>query len=312
MELDAAIEKLEQYLLSIAKQCCENHLLINPNKTKLLFLGTRQILKRLPQNPSISFLGTTLKPVTSAKDLGVILDPHLTYDHHISKTVSSCFSKLYQINRVKESFDNDTLKLLISSLVFSKMQYCSIVWPNTSTENINKLQSIQNFASKIVTNSRKFDQVTPLLRQLNWLPVKQLLYYRDCVLTYKCLNGLAPKYLVDKFTKCSSIHVRHTHNRDLLYIPLYKTATGQRTFTYRGTSIWNNLDTDLKKCGSLQTFKETIEASFRASLNIKFYKFFLFLSALVDDFILSNYALYYCKLILKSPLGRIDIDIKVY
>ena len=92
-----------------------------------------------------------------------------------------------------------------------------------------------------------------------------------------------------------------------------KTATGQRTFAYRGTSIWNNLDTDLKKCSSLQTFKETIEASFRASLNIKFYKkFFLFLSALVDDFILSNYALYYCKLILKSPLGRIDIDIKVY
>ena len=36
-------------------------------------------------------------------DLGVILDPHLTYDHHISKTVSSCFSKLYQINRVKKT-----------------------------------------------------------------------------------------------------------------------------------------------------------------------------------------------------------------
>ena len=205
------------------------------DKTKLLFLGTRQMLNRLPQNPSISFLGTTLKPVTSAKDLGVILDPHLTYDHHISKTVSSCFSKLYQIDRVKESLDKDTL------------------------QNINKLQSIQNFASKIVTNSRKFDHVTPLLRQLNWLLVKQLLYDRDCVLTCKCLNGLAPKYLVDKFTKRSSIHVRHTCNRDLLYTQLYKTATGQRTFAYRGTSIWNNLDNDLKKCRSLQTFKETIK-----------------------------------------------------
>ena len=98
------------------------------------------------------------------------------------------------------------------------MLYYSIVWSNTSTQNINKLQSIQNFASKIVTIFRKFDQVTPLLRQLNWLLVKQLLYYRDCVLTYKCLNGLAPKYLVDEFTKRSSIHVSHTRNRDLLYI----------------------------------------------------------------------------------------------
>ena len=70
------------------------------------------------------------------------------------------------------------------------------------------MQSIQNFASKIVTNSRKFDHVTPLLHLLNWLPVNQLLYsvIGDAVLTYKCFNGLAPKYLVGKFTKRSSIH----------------------------------------------------------------------------------------------------------
>ena len=66
------------------------------------------MLNRLPQNLSMSFLGATLKPVASAKDLGVILDPHLTYDHRISNTVSSRFSKLYQVNRVKESFDKDT------------------------------------------------------------------------------------------------------------------------------------------------------------------------------------------------------------
>ena len=77
------------------------------------------------------------------------------------------------------------------------MLNCSTVWFLTSTQNINKLQSIQNLASKVVTNSREFDHVTPLLGKLNWLPVKQLLYYRDSVLTCKCLNGLAPKYLVD-------------------------------------------------------------------------------------------------------------------
>ena len=55
IELDAAIEKLEQDLLSVAQWCCENHLLINPDKTKLLFLGSRQTLSKLPQNPSISF-----------------------------------------------------------------------------------------------------------------------------------------------------------------------------------------------------------------------------------------------------------------
>ena len=114
--------------------------------------------------------------LVSAKDLGVFLDPHLTYYHHISCVVSSCFAKLCQINRVKRSFDRETLELLITSLVFSKMLYCSSVWSNTTLQNINRLQSIQNFASKIVTNSRKFDHVTPLLRELNWLPVKEQIY----------------------------------------------------------------------------------------------------------------------------------------
>ena len=124
---------------------------------------------------------------------------------------------------------------------------------------INILQWIQNFASKIVTNSRKFDHVTPLLRHLNWLPVKQRLYYRDSVLTYKCFKGLTPKYRVDKLTKCSSIYARHTRKRDLLRIPLYRIASDQHTSAYSGTSIWNNLDNDIKQCVSLQSLKQAIK-----------------------------------------------------
>ena len=108
--------------------------------------------------------------------------------------------------------------------------------------------------------------MTPLLRQLNWLPVKQLLYYRDSVLTYKCFKGLAPKHLVDKLTNRSSIHARHTRKGDLSHIPLYRTVSGQRIFAYRGTSMWNNLENDIKQCVSLQSFKQ---ATFRASLFIE-------------------------------------------
>ena len=253
-DLNSAIGKLEQDLRNVAQWCCANNLLINPSKTKLLFIGTRQLMARLPELPQVSFLGSTLHPVTSAKDLGVILDPNLSYDQHITHVVSSCFSKLYQINRVRGSFDEDTLKLLITSLVFGKMLYCSTVWSNTSSGNINKLQSIQNFASKIVTNSKKYDHVTPLLRQLNWLPVKQMLYLKDAVMTYKCVYGLAPLYLSVKLTKRSNIHSRNTRKRDSLNIPLFRTTAGQRTFQYRAASIWNNLDSQMKNY-SLKKFK---------------------------------------------------------
>ena len=43
-----------------------------------------------------------------------------------------------------------------------------------------------------------------------------------------------------------------TRNSNLLQIPLYSTASGQRTFKYRAVKIWNQLSTDLKEI----SFKE--------------------------------------------------------
>ena len=83
---------------------------------------------------------------------------------------------------------------------------------NTSSNNINKLQSVQNFACRVISGVRKFDHITPALRELNWLPVEKLLLERETVMAYKCLNGLAPDYLVDKFIKRSDIHDGSTRN----------------------------------------------------------------------------------------------------
>jgi hypothetical protein len=81
-------------------------------------------------------------------------------------------------------------------------------------------------------------------------------------MAYKCLNGLAPDYLVYlgtyPFIKRSDIHDRSTRNHDLLDIPLYRTAAGQRTFNYRGGKIWNDLDDKLKNITSITIFKKEL------------------------------------------------------
>ena len=247
-EIETASRKIEKDLHRVATRCCQNNLLINPEKTEfLLLVVTRQLMDKMPTFPSLSFLGKTQKPVDSAKDLGVTLNSHLTYISHISNLFSTCISKLCQINRVKQSFNKDTLILMITSLDFNKLFYCSCVWSSTSAANINKLQLVQSFASKIVRGTRKFHPVTPLLRQLKGLRVEQILYLRDDVMAYKCINGLAPSHLLNKIARRTQIHNRHTRNRNSLQIPLFKTATGQRTFTYRIASIWNNLSENLKQ-----------------------------------------------------------------
>ncbi|CAH3180290.1 unnamed protein product, partial [Porites lobata] len=59
-----------------------------------------------------------------------------------------------------------TLITIINSLVFSKFLYCSLVWANTTKKTIELLQTVQNFAARIVSGTRKFDHVTPILKQL--------------------------------------------------------------------------------------------------------------------------------------------------
>ena len=71
--------------------CCENLLLINPDKAKFMLIGIRQLMSSHSVDLSVSFMGRTLTPVDSARDLGVIMDSHLTYDSHISYLVSSCY-----------------------------------------------------------------------------------------------------------------------------------------------------------------------------------------------------------------------------
>ena len=121
-------------------------------------------------------LPVILGPLTNLINSSLMLGK---YDDHISKLSSTCINKLCQISRVKESFVKKTLISLIEALVINKLLYCSSVWANTSSKILKKLQTVQNFACRIITSIKKFDHVTPGLQELNWLSIENLLIYND-------------------------------------------------------------------------------------------------------------------------------------
>ena len=75
--------------------------------------------------------------------------------------------------------------------------------------------------------------------------------YRDSILVFKCLRGLAPDYPANKFKKRSEIHNKDTQNKNKIDIPGYRTATGQRTLHYRAVSLWNSLPERLTELTNL-------------------------------------------------------------
>ena len=94
-----AVEHLSEDLQRIAAWCCTRSLLINLDKTKLLLLGTPQMLARVPEGFGVTLLGKEILPSRSAKDLGVIVDSRLSFDEHVTEVVSKCTGSLCQINR---------------------------------------------------------------------------------------------------------------------------------------------------------------------------------------------------------------------
>ena len=78
------------------------------------------MLQRLPADFHVTLLGKKVTPSPSARDdLGLQVDSTLSYDEHVTQTVSSCIGSLCQINRVKHLFDARTLERVINALVFS-------------------------------------------------------------------------------------------------------------------------------------------------------------------------------------------------
>ena len=120
------VSKLNEDLQRICQWTFTNKLLLNPDKTKFVIFGSRPLVSKV-EGLHLSILGKELTPAKSAKDLGVILNSNLTYNDHVTKTVSTCMSRLGQINRVKHVLDKDTLTIVVNCLVFSKLFYCSNV-----------------------------------------------------------------------------------------------------------------------------------------------------------------------------------------
>ena len=83
LDVDDAIRNLNKNLKSISRWCCQNFLLINPDKTKLLLVGVPQLLRQLP-SVSIQLFGKQIEPVSVSKDLGICIDQSFTYNEQIT------------------------------------------------------------------------------------------------------------------------------------------------------------------------------------------------------------------------------------
>ena len=60
---------------------------------------------------------------------------------------------------------------------------------------LQKLPSVQNMAVRIVSGVRRSEHITPVLEDLNWLPVSQRVVIKTALMVWKCVHGVAAAYI---------------------------------------------------------------------------------------------------------------------
>jgi hypothetical protein len=100
--------------------------------------------------------------------------------------VSSYFAVLRQIRSIRRSVTKPVRLSLVASLVLTRLDY----------------------GKAMLSFTRKFDHVTPILQDLHWLHAPQRVEYKLAVLVYRCLHDMAPPYLAGALQRVSDVESR--------------------------------------------------------------------------------------------------------
>ena len=129
-----------------------------------------------------------------------------------------------------------------------------------AVEQFHRLQRVQNAAAGLILGKSKRDHVTPMLKELHWLPVKARCIYKLLVLAYRHFDGsLAPSLDKNLETPVSARDLRSSKER-LLVVPSYELkSAGKRSFSVAAATHWNKLPPKLRHVTSLSTFKKHLK-----------------------------------------------------
>ena len=256
---DFAITQLQNCVNDVKSWMRTNYLKMNDDKTKVIFFTPRKgqnIIREILVGDDI------IKPSNKVKNLGIMLDKNLNMESQINYVTKSVYFHLRNISKIRHYLNCENTKSLVQSLVITRLDYCNGILANLPKRLISKLQKAQNCAARLIRKTRKRAHITPVLKDLHWLPVEHRIKYKIILLTFKCLNSQAPQYLRNLITLYSPPRLLRSNNRltgSLVYRHYQRRKHGGRTFSAVAPQYWNSLPQEIRNAETLQKFKSLLK-----------------------------------------------------
>jgi len=209
-------------------------------------------------------VGTRVAISDTARDLGVVIDRELSLAAHVTTVCRSGYNQLRQPRPVVRSLSVNANKTLVQAFISCRLDYCNSLLFGISDGLLLRLQSVQNAAARLVTGVRRCDHITPVLRQLHWLPVRQRVVFKIAGLVHQSLVGAVLAYLADDCRLLSDVGLRplRSNSNDMrkLLVPRTHNKLSDRSFSAAGPRLWNDLPPRLRRPGlTLDSFRQSLK-----------------------------------------------------
>jgi len=159
------------------------------------------------------------------------------------------YCQLRQLRPLKRCVTDEAIKKLTHAFIGSRLDYCNVLHCSNGEGLLSRLQSVQNAAARLVTGLGQREHITPVLRQLHWLSVRQRVIFKLATLVHHSLAGTAPAYLSVECHLISSVGVRSLRSANSRTCVPQRAHNGYGVlcFATAGPSLRNSLPLQLRE-----------------------------------------------------------------
>ncbi|KAF7246206.1 NIPA-like protein 2 [Varanus komodoensis] len=234
-----AVAVLNRCLAEVMGWMRANKVKLNPDKTEVLLvggLGFGEVELNLVLN------GVALPLRDKVRSLGVLLDPELSLEAQVTVVARSAFFQLRLIHQLCPYLEYDCLVTVTHALVTSRLDFCNVLYVGLPLKMVWILQLVQNRTARLLTGTGRYAHMTPVLRQLHWLPIEVRAQFKVLVITYKALG---PGYLKESLRPYMPARPLRSAGEALLQEHSVKEfrslGTQRRAFSAVAPNLWNVL-----------------------------------------------------------------------
>ena len=175
---------------------------------------------------------------------------------HVHSVCRTGYYHLRNIGRIRRYLTQDAPKTLLHALVTSRLDYCNSLLFGLPANHLAKMQRLQNASARVIKRTGRRSHITPVLKELHWLPVHRRIQYNILSPTYRATHHQSPVYLSDLLSIYRPTRSLRSESTILLTVPRTRTVTyGDRTFTKAAATLWNSLPVNIRNSDSCIKFQ---------------------------------------------------------